>query len=141
MTNRALLRLIDANLNRALEGSRVCEDLVRFGLESPELFRRTRRLRHAIAGAGRALPVGPAARAACRDSRADVGRRARPTRVASTEQSLLINLQRVKEALRCLEEAARLLSVRSAVRFQQLRFATYGLERDLLLHVAPLRHH
>ena len=40
------MRLIDANLNRALEGARVCEEIARFHLCAIALFRRLRRLRH-----------------------------------------------------------------------------------------------
>jgi thiamine-phosphate pyrophosphorylase len=141
MNRRAVLRLVDANVNRALEGNRVCEDLVRFGLEAPRLYRRLRGLRHAIADAARRLPVSSAELAGSRNSRADAGRKAPSARMRSTEHSLVANLQRVKEALRCLEESSRLLAPRHAARFQRLRFLTYDLERELLLHVASLRRH
>jgi len=137
----SLLRLIDANANRALEGLRVCEDVARFHLESPRAFRRARALRHAVARAVRKLPATPADLVRARGSSRDVGRRAPAARVASLDQLLLINFQRAKEALRALEESARLLAPREAATFQRLRFCTYEVERALLLRLDALRHH
>lgn len=135
-----MLRLLDANANRALEGMRVCEDIVRFHLESPAVFRRLRALRHAIARAVRRLPVGPLDLARARASRTDVGRRAAASRVPSLERLLAINLQRVKEALRTMEESTRLIAPRQTASFQRLRFRTYEVERALLLKLATLHH-
>ena len=139
-TKTSLLRLIDANANRALEGLRVCEDVARFHLESPRAFRHARALRHAVARAVRKLPATPVDLVRARESRRDVGRRAPAARVASLDQLLLINFQRAKEALRALEESARLLAPREAATFQRLRFCTYEVERALLLRLDALRH-
>ena len=140
MTRRSVLRLIDANANRALEGVRVCEDIVRFHCRSRASFRRLRALRHAIASAVRRLPVTPVELVRVRESREDPGRRAPSARVGSLERLLLINLQRVKEALRVLEECSRTFSPSHSAAFQRLRFRTYDLEGDLLLTLAALRH-
>ena len=140
MPATAVLRLVDANANRALEGLRVCEDVVRFSLGSADAFHRIRALRHALARAVRELPVSPQALVRSRQSRRDPGRRAPSGRVASLEQLLLINLQRVKEALRTLEECARLIAPRQRASFQRLRFRTYEVERVLLLTLATVRH-
>ncbi len=139
-TRRSTLRLIDANANRALEGLRVCEEIVRFHLEVAPLFLRLRRLRHAIAAAIRGLPIAREDLLRARESRFDVGRQVRASRVASLEQTLVINLQRTKEALRVLEECARVTAPRHTSQLQRLRFTTYEIERDLLLRVATLRH-
>ncbi len=136
----AILRLVDANANRALEGVRVCEEIVRFQLDAAFLFKRARALRHAIAVAVRRLPASPAELVYARGSRQDVGRRARSGRIASLEQALLINAQRAKEALRTLEECSRILAPGQAAAFQRARFRLYDLERDTLLRVAALRH-
>lgn len=140
MRRAGVVRLVDANLNRALEGARVCEDIVRFHLGDPRALRAMRRLRHAIAEAGRRLPFSARDLAAARDSRRDAGRRSPAGRVDSLERLLLINLQRMKEALRALEECARLVAPRACRVFQRLRFRTYDLERDLVLRVASVRH-
>lgn len=132
--------MIDANANRALEGIRVCEDILRFYVESSRPVARTRALRHAIARAVTLLPINRVALVRARNSRRDVGRRARASAVSSLEQLLLINFQRVKESLRTLEECTRLLAPHATASFQQLRFRTYGVERQALLSVAALRH-
>ena len=138
MVARAALRVIDANANRALEGMRVCEEIIRFRFESPALFRRTRALRHAIARTVNRLPVSPRELVSARESRRDIGSRAPAARVASLERLMVINLQRTKESLRTLEECARLIAPQHTAAFQRLRFRTYEVERDLLL--ATLRH-
>ena len=137
---RQLVRVLDANINRAQEALRVCEDVVRLGLSSSGPFRRLRALRHALGDAVRRLPVSPLERLHARDTLRDPGRRARPASVASLEQLLLINFQRTKEALRVLEESSRLVAPRYVTSFQQLRFRTYDVERSLLIHVATIRH-
>ncbi len=137
---RSILRLLDANANRALEGVRVCEDIVRFHFEDEAQFRRLRALRHGIAQAVRALDISPVDLVAARDSRVDVGRKAPAADIKTLEHLLLINLQRAKEALRALEECSRLVNVRQTPAFQRLRFRTYEIERELLLKLASLRH-
>ena len=140
MAPRSVLRLLDANANRALEGLRVCEDVIRFHLGSARAFRKTRTLRHGVARAVRRLPVGAVALIHARESGRDVGRRAPASRVDSLERLLLINFQRAKEALRTLEEGSRLLAPRYAAGFQRLRFRAYEVEREALLRVEALRH-
>lgn len=140
MSQSSILRLVDANANRALEGLRVCEEIVRFHFASPRLFGRARALRHGVAAAVRKLPVRPTDLLRARDSQQDVGRRASASRVESLERLLLINFQRAKESLRTLEECARLLAPALTPAFQRLRFAAYELERDCLLTLAPVRH-
>ncbi len=135
-----LLRLLDANINRAFEGLRVCEDIVRFCLNAQRQFLSLRAIRHALASAVRRLPIETSAMVQFRDSRYDPGKRLRASTVRSLEQLLLINFQRTKEALRVLEETSRLIAPRQVGAFQRLRFRAYDAERLLLLHVAALRH-
>lgn len=137
---RSVLRLVDANANRALEGLRVCEDVVRFHLESPKAFQRLRALRHDVARAVTQLPVKPAELVGSRNSGHDLGKRAAAARTASLEQMLLINLQRTKESLRTLEECSRLIAPSRTPDFQRLRFRAYTVERDLICSVETLRH-
>jgi thiamine-phosphate pyrophosphorylase len=137
---RSVRRLIDANANRALEGARVCEEIIRFHLAFPARLRQLRALRHAIAEEVRRLPVTAAVLVAARDSRNDLGRRGSTSRIDSLERLLLINFQRVKESLRTLEESSRLIASNSARAFLRLRFRTYEVERATVLQLAALRH-
>ena len=136
----AVLRIVDANINRACEGLRVCEDLVRFAFGPASQAHQLRRLRHQVMERAGRLPVTSLELVCARDSRRDPGRQASATAVSSLERLLLINLQRAKEALRVLEESSRLLAPDQTPGFQRLRFALYDVERHLLLRVAALRH-
>ena len=137
---KSVLRLIDANANRVLEGLRVCEEVTRLHFNAPKHYRHLRGLRHAVADAVRRLPVSHRELLAARNSLNDVGRQAPSGSVRSLEQLLVINFQRAKEGLRTLEECSRVVSPKMAGYFQALRFKTYAAERFLLLHVATLRH-
>ncbi|MBI2093250.1 MAG: thiamine-phosphate pyrophosphorylase [Candidatus Omnitrophica bacterium] len=136
----SFLRILDANANRALEGLRVCEEIVRFHFNSKRYFQKLRALRHGVAKTMRRLPVSTLSLLQARESLKDVGRTARSGRIHSLENLLLINFQRAKEALRTLEETSRLLKQEVASDFQRLRFRTYEVEREILLQVAALRH-
>ena len=140
-TRQEVLRVLDANINRAREGLRVSEDLVRLGFGLRKPFARVHALRHRLNAAVRRLPVPQADIVASRDSLRDPGRRAVAGAVRSTEHLLLINLQRTKEALRVLEETSRLVSPGQVAQFQRLRFDTYEVERELFRALAALRHH
>lgn len=140
MQKQSLLRLIDANANRSLEGLRVCEEIMRFHFKSRSHYQVLRRIRHATAQAVRKLIPDWAVLLESRDSRQDVGKRGKSSPAQSFEQLLLINFQRVKEALRVLEESSRIFHPGSASRFQKLRFQAYTAERKVLLYVASLRH-
>ncbi len=133
------LRLMDANANRALEGLRVCEDVVRFHLEDQALYRRCRKLRHGIAEAMRGLAISPQALIAARDSRSDIGRAAPSKGIETLERLMILNLQRAKESLRVLEECSRVVAPSCAHVFQKLRFGTYDIERALFFKLASLR--
>lgn len=123
-----LARVVDANANRAAEGLRAVEDLLRFARDDAALSGRARALRHACRTAAASL-VGPGS--GCRRSGADVGagrwRSGRPRR--GVGDILTANFRRCQESLRVLEECARVLRPGAAVRrLQNLRYAAYRLE-------------
>ncbi len=165
VSRRRLLRVFDANLNRAREGLRVCEEIARLVLEDPALTRRCQRLRHGIHRAG-SLLGGPELLAG-RDADGDVGRPGRrgPARTHRVLGDLLTaNLRRVQEALRVLEEFGRLHDTRTRVpgtgrggryssrgkrlflsaaagrAFGMLRFRSYSLEKEFHSRLPALRH-
>ncbi len=130
---KPLFRVLDANLNRAREGLRVCEEVCRFILGDPALTRRCQRLRYRLAKAGRSLPATRLLRA--RDSRRDPGRpSARPTpgRHRGYRDLVEANAKRTQEALRVLEEFVRLRSAGLGRELGSIRFQVYALEQDLL---------
>lgn len=141
MPSRAnLLRAFDANSNRAREGLRVCEDLVRFCLDTTAQFTQFRSLRRALDGQLARMPFSAGELVQFRDSERDPGRRVYGGSVRSVEHLVVMNLQRTKEALRVLEETCRVMAPKHVSGFQQLRFKTYDVERALLLRLAAVRH-
>lgn len=148
-TGRNLFRVLDANLNRAREGLRVCEEVARLVRDDAALTRRCRRLRYAVERAARTLPGKKLLRA--RDSRLDVGRpalRGKPKGHRKMQDLVAANLKRVQEALRVLEEFSR-LGYPSAGRARQdlagrafgtLRFKAYSLEQAFDQERKTLRH-
>lgn len=139
-----LLRMIDANLNRSSEGLRVLEDLARFLLNDAELSQRLRTLRHDLAQQTKSLSVGLLSG---RDAQHDVGAPRWQDREPVTETSPLkgsldlvaANAKRVEEALRVMEEVAKLPDMNSLLNsagFEQIRFAVYILERDLFSRIS-----
>src|SRR5262245_15455744 len=107
----AYYRVLDANLNRAREGLRVCEEVARFLLDDPALTRRSQRLRYRLRSAAAAYPRVKLV--AARDSVRDVGRPALRGKVSShrfATDLVTANAQRAQEALRVLEEFSRIHS-------------------------------
>jgi len=127
----AVLRILDAAANRATEGLRVIEDWVRFALDDRHLTRLCKQMRHDLAAA--LAPVDRGHRLASRDTLADVGTElttAREMERPTADQLLTANFQRVQEALRSLEEHAKLLGLpQAAAACEGLRYRSYTLER------------
>lgn len=129
--DRKLLRMLDANLNRAKEGLRVCEDVVRLGYDDAELTARLKRVRHGVAAAARRLPVSWRTLLEARGVARDVGRHdghLTSQRRSTIRTLFIVNIQRAKEALRVLEESCRLIAPSVGRSFAQLRFRTYAIE-------------
>lgn len=131
--------MLDANLNRASEGLRTAEDVLRFVKGEARLSGEARKLRHAM---GRIVTaaVPAASLLAARDASRDPGRgRWKGTR-RSTADLLLANLRRAQESARVLEEGLRLLSRPRGVReMQAARYRLYGLEAEAAALTASRR--
>ncbi|MFM7070658.1 MAG: thiamine phosphate synthase [Planctomycetota bacterium] len=126
------LRVLDANANRAAEGLRVVEEFARFALNDAFLAERLKQSRHRLATAVAVLPQ--LARLAARDTPGDVGTRIstqaenqRPT----IDAIVAANLERVEQALRCIEEYAKGFAPTLAVESEALRYDVYTLAEPL----------
>lgn len=129
-----IFRIIDANLNRAKEGLRVCEDVSRFILDSKKQTRDYKTVRHTLESIFKSLFPKKAVLISQRDVSADVGR---PSTAAEFQRRnvrdiFYANSQRAKESLRVLEEFTKLLNVKSAQAFKELRYKVYVLEKDIV---------
>lgn len=131
LPRRSVLRLIDANLNRAKEGLRVSEDVIRFIYNHKSLTQQFKKLRHECSQIILKFPVPLKKLVETRDSTRDVGRDsflAAKKRV-SWFDLLVSNMKRSEEALRVLEESSKVIAPRTAHQFQKLRFKLYELEK------------
>lgn len=127
-----MLRVIDANYNRAKEAIRVAEDIARFHLGDSKLTGRFKRLRHDVTRALLGFKVPYRSLVEARDSEEDVGRRSliRDKKRPLWKDLLLSNLKRAEEAARVLEEFSKMAAPGKARSFQRIRFRLYELEKE-----------
>ena len=134
ISQQKILRILDANFNRAKEGVRVCEDVARFVLDDKNLAAHFKKIRHELSRILLSFPVSYLRLLEARNSRADVAKEhdIRDKKTAGWQDIMMANLKRSQEAIRVLEECSKVLSPRHAVTFGKLRFACYELEKRSL---------
>jgi len=132
--NKEILRVIDANLNRAREGARVCEEVTRFIINNKTLTKEIKSARHRIQAIYESFPNGWKIILSSRDSKKDVGKECLTTEMNKKNVTELFsaNMQRTKEAIRVLEEFTKLTDHRLSKRFKTLRFNLYEIEKKTL---------
>ena len=128
-----ILRILDANFNRAKEGLRVCEDICRFLLDDPKKTTEFKTLRHRLTNIIETLPLKNLIKS--RDIERDVGKKTFETELQRENVSDIFyaNSQRAKESLRVLEEFTKLLNRRRALDLKKIRYEIYGLEKKVIL--------
>jgi thiamine-phosphate pyrophosphorylase len=170
-----VLRILDANFNRAREAFRVMEEYARFVLDDPLLTQAIKDARHQLSEFARTLAVtentalaevcgsgpqtfgdhpapaesGISAMAKSRDSlvrardiEGDVGRITKADGEldrATIEAVALAASKRLSEALRVIEEVAKIVDSRTARRIEGLRYCGYELERRLVISIDARR--
>lgn len=122
--------LIDANINRAKEGTRVLEDFCRFVLRNQGFFVELKKIRHELDK----LEFYPASCLILRSR--DLGQ----GEVVQEEYSrysswdiIRSSSRRTEESLRVLEEFAKIYNRESAYQFENLRYKIYELELKILM--------
>jgi len=132
----SLWRTLDAAANRASEGLRVIEDFVRYGQNDTFLTTELKTLRHQLDSTLQRFDRAHAI--AARDSFGDVG----TTVQGKLEHArgdwsdlLTANFKRLQQALRSLEEHAKLVDGEVAASFERARYLTYSLEKMVLTTV------
>lgn len=125
----SLYSSIDASLNRALEGLRVCEDIFRFSVRNP-ISSEFKTLRHIIAGAVSDIPAGLllSSRDVAGDTQKfiETGSEVRRENLSDVFRS---NMRRVAEAVRSIEEISKVFRPALSVVMQNARFTLYDLEK------------
>ncbi len=131
-----VLRIIDANANRAREAMRVMEEAARFVLDRSDLSEACKQLRHDLAAA----LAGVHGLTENRDTPGDVGTRistAGEASRASVADVAIAAGKRLSEALRAIEEYGKTLGEAAPAGFasgiEQLRYRGYDLEQRLTL--------
>jgi len=149
ISEREILRVLDANLDRAREGLRVVEELARFVFQDKALQKKTKSLRHKLASLFASLPrkraVGSSAVLAPkhvtrerlidlgRDVTSDVGKdtlTSHEAKRATTIDLVQANFARIEESLRALEEFTKFFPGTLSTNLKALRFEVYTLEKD-----------
>jgi thiamine-phosphate pyrophosphorylase len=128
----AVIRILDANLNRAREAMRVMEEYARFVLNDGGLSQGIKDLRHRLAAACAQSYLANVV--ALRDSAGDVG----AMQVGAGEYSrtsagdvVVVAGKRLSEALRVLEEYGKTIDAGWAAQIERLRYLGYDLEKRL----------
>jgi thiamine-phosphate pyrophosphorylase len=132
--SRQRLRLIDANLNRAGEGLHLLEELARLVLNDANLTQQLKTIRHGILKGDLAFNQQLVQ---SRDSEGDVGVDIEALGEKHRELPIMVvaNARRVQEALRILEELAKIPDTSpklDAEKFKKARFELYTIEQELL---------
>ncbi len=146
---KTILRLLDANSNRAREGIRTAEDFIRFEIQNKPWAERLRQLRHRITQQLESqIEGGSDSILASRRVKLDQGhpdkqgqlqglviaKVAENSTDTGQETSLQVavrGLKRAQEATRVLEEFSRAKSGEAAKAFSQIRFELYEIEQWL----------
>ena len=133
MIPRDILRIIDANFNRAGEGLRVLEEFARMSLNNTVLTQKLKNMRHEILVTDSQFQERLVE---ARDADNDVGSKMKsPRQDKQTDESSIIvaNARRAQESLRVLEETARAYDTElDTGKYGKARFELYTIEKELL---------
>lgn len=129
-SDKSVYRIFDANLNRAKEGLRVCEEVARFTLNNRRLTAEFKLLRHSIDGPALKLSAKHSL-TRYRNSPSDVGKEIHTGEFKRNtwEDIMFANIQRAKESVRVLEEFSKLIDKNAAIGFKHLRYNIYNTEK------------
>lgn len=127
----AVLRVLDANANRAREALRVIEDYARFVVDDPALSAQLKTLRHELSAITRRWDAWAIL---TRDTPGDVGRTIKTADEAIRADAAAVVVaagKRLGEALRAIEEFAKTVDPTSAAAAEKLRYGFYPIEQQV----------
>jgi len=129
---KKLLRIVDANFNRAKEGLRVCEDICRFVIDSKSLTRNFKDVRHDLTEIISSLKFKTVIVA--RNIEGDIGKGSTVSEFKREKlfDVFVANSQRAKESVRVLEEFSKLLDIKLAQKLKSLRYKIYAYEKKVI---------
>jgi len=132
-----VLRLLDANANRAREALRVVEDYARFVLDDAGLSEELKGLRHELTAATRSFVDEAILH---RDTPGDVGTgiKTDSERTRADAGDVVVAAgKRLGEALRAIEEFLKTVSPADASRVERARYRFYDIEHRLAFTLRP----
>jgi len=133
VNNKKVLRIIDVNINRAQEGLRVAEDVMRFILNDSGATSRLKQLRHKIYKILESSKVTKSSLCNWRDTDKDYQKDFSNLEKRKCWQDIFFaNIQRSKESLRVLEEFFKLEDQKTGENFKALRFRLYKQEKNIV---------
>jgi len=135
--NSAVLRLLDANANRAREALRVLEDYARFVLDDGGLSADLKALRHDLAAATATFVADGVLH---RDTPNDVGTANKTDAEMQRDDVthvVTVAGKRLGEALRAIEEYLKTLHVAAAAQVEAVRYRFYDIEHRIALTLRP----
>jgi thiamine-phosphate pyrophosphorylase len=127
-------RILDANANRARESLRILDDYCRFVLDDAFLTGQVKSLRHDFATLLDSLPANLflTSRETLMDVGAGIGTISEMQRGSSRDVAR-VNLKRLQEAMRSLEEFGKIFAPAVAEGLEQFRYRAYTLEKAILI--------
>ena len=131
-----IFSIIDANINRAKEGLRVIEDIIRFIYKNKEILTKIKNVRHEIDNITYDLTPEYKILLKNRNSLYDAGRKIKNKwefKRNNFSDIIISNFKRVEESLRVLEEISKIIKKSCAIRFKDLRYRVYELEKKTIL--------
>ncbi|MFH1305249.1 MAG: thiamine-phosphate pyrophosphorylase [Candidatus Omnitrophota bacterium] len=139
--DKGVYRIIDANLNRVMEGIRVSEDIIRFSSNNENLTSKLKNLRHEVFDTIRKLQKEHLKELVASRDLNDVGLKSIESekRRDNLVDLFLANTQRGKESLRVLEEVLKLFDRDLSQRFKKIRFKLYGIEKAAVKELENIR--
>jgi len=131
LMNPQILRLLDANANRAREGLRVLEDYCRFVLDDADLSGRLKGLRHDLTAATCGFLSDAILH---RDTPGDVGTAVKTNGEMRREgigDVVIAAGKRLGEALRAMEEFSKTIGPAAASDLEKIRYGFYDIEKAI----------
>lgn len=135
--DRTVLRILDANANRAREALRTVEDFARFKLDNPQFCEKIKSLRHELTEILRPWLTEAIIH---RDTPGDVGTKIKTETEVSRDDLAAVVIaagKRLGEALRTLQEYLKIPSPPAAMKIESLRYRFYDIEKQLTLTLRP----
>lgn len=138
--DKGVYRIIDANLNRVMEGIRVSEDIIRFSSNNETLTVRLKNLRHEVFEAIKDLRREHLEELVSSRDVNDVGIRTNDSEKVRENlvDLFLANTQRGKESLRVLEEVLKLFDAELSQKFKTFRFKLYEIEKTAVKEIESI---